>query len=131
MIATTMDFLILILTLLLSVVLFMLLVCWAKKCSDKRKEKFYDEIFDKVSDFVTSHLSVSVEKCKTGPWYLVVYTMECKIPMWISHSNIRSVHPDPKNRKLIIKLFNGEDMVIDDVESYELQAGNEMLHYLF
>lgn len=57
--------------------------------------------------------------------------MECKIPMWISHSNIRSVHPDPNNRKLIIKLFNGEDMVIDDVESYELQAGNEMLHYLF
>lgn len=129
MITTTMGFLILILTLLLSVVLFMLLVCWAKKCSDKRKVEFLDEILDKISNFVTSHLAVSIEKCKTCPWYLVVYTKESNIPMWISHNNIRSVHPDLKNGKITVKLFQGEDMVIDNVENYELMSANDMCDY--
>ena len=121
----TMGFLILILTLLLFVVLFMLLVCWAKKCSDKRKEEFLEEVIDNVSD------KLSMVWNKVGPWYLVVCTQESNRPIWISNNNIRSVHPDPKNRKLIVKLFNGEDMVIDDVESYDFQAGNEMHNYNF
>lgn len=120
-----MGFLILILTLLLFVVLFMLLVCWAKKCSDKRKEEFLEEVIDNVSD------KLSMVWNKVGPWYLVVCTQESNRPIWISNNNIRSVHPDPKNRKLIVKLFNGEDMVIDDVESYDFQAGNEMHNYNF
>jgi competence transcription factor ComK len=62
---------------------------------------------------------------------LVVYTKENSHPIWISNNNIRSVHPDVKNCRLTVKLFNGEDMVIDDVESYDLQAGNEMLDYDF
>jgi hypothetical protein len=124
-----MNFIFSTLIVILIILLFSIVAAWLDRFGRKRKEKFFDEIFDKVSDFITSHLSVSVEKCKTGPWYLVVYTMECNIPIWISHSNIRSVHPDPKNCKLIIKLFNGEDMVIDDVERYEFQAGNELFHY--
>ena len=66
---------------------------------------------------------------KTGPWYLVVYTKESNIPMWISHNNIRSVHPDLKNGKITVKLFQGEDMVIDNVENYELMSANDMCDY--
>lgn len=124
-----MNFIFSTLIVILIILLFSIVAAWLDRFGRKRKEKFFDEIFDKVSDFVTSHLSVSVEKCKTGPWYLVVYTMECNIPIWISHSNIRSVHPDPKNCKLIIKQFNGEDMVIENVENYELCPANQMCDY--
>ena len=72
-----------------------------------------------------------MEQYKTGPWYLVVYTTTQGHPIWISNNNIRSVIPDPKNRRLIIKLFNGEDMIIDDVESYDLQAANKMADFDF
>lgn len=119
----TMGFLILILTLLLFVVLFMLLVCWAKKCSDKRKEEFLEEVIDNVSD------KLSMVWNKVGPWYLVVYTQESNRPIWISNNNIRSIHPDLKNRKIIIKQFNGEDMVIENVENYELCPANKMCDY--
>lgn len=118
-----MGFLILILTLLLLVVLFMLLVCWAKKCSDKRKEEFLEEVIDNVSD------KLSMVWNKVGPWYLVVYTQESNRPIWISNNNIRSIHPDLKNRKIIIKQFNGEDMVIENVENYELCPANKMCDY--
>lgn len=119
----TMGFLILILTLLLFVVLFMLLVCWAKKCSDKRKEEFLEEVIDNVSD------KLSMVWNKVGPWYLVVCTQESNRPIWISNNNIRSIHPDLKNRKIIIKQFNGEDMVIENVENYELCPANKMCDY--
>lgn len=66
---------------------------------------------------------------KAGPWYLVVYTKEANHPIWISNNNIRSVHPDPKNHKIIIKQFNGEDMVIENVETYELRPANKMCDY--
>lgn len=118
-----MGFLILILTLLLFVVLFMLLVCWAKKCSDKRKEEFLEEVIDNVSD------KLSMVWNKVGPWYLVVCTQESNRPIWISNNNIRSIHPDLKNRKIIIKQFNGEDMVIENVENYELCPANKMCDY--
>ena len=49
--------------------------------------------------------------------------------MWISHNNIRSVHPDLKNGKITVKLFQGEDMVIDNVENYELMSANDMCDY--
>ena len=61
----------------------------------------------------------------------MVYTVANGHPIWISNNNIRSVHPDPEKSRLTVKLFNGEDMVIDDVENYYLQAGNEILNYDF
>lgn len=66
---------------------------------------------------------------KAGPWYLVVYTQESDRPIWISNNTIHSVHPDAKNRKLIIKQFNGGDMVIENVENYELRPANKMFDY--
>ena len=119
----TMGFLIIILILLLFVVLFMFLVCWAKKCSDKRKEEFLEEVINNVSD------KLSMVWNKVGPWYLVVCTQESNRPIWISNNNIRSIHPDLKNRKIIIKQFNGEDMVIENVENYELCPTNKMCDY--
>lgn len=86
-------------------------------------------VLEKVIDKASDKLAMAWNK--TGPWYLVVYTKENSHPIWISNNNIRSVHPDVKNCRLTVKLFNGEDMVIDDVESYDLQAGNEMLGFYF
>ena len=74
---------------------------------------------------------MALEKYKTGPWYLVVFIASEGLPIWISNNNIRSVHPDAEKRRLIVKQFNGEDMVIDDVESYDLQAANEMADFDF
>lgn len=68
---------------------------------------------------------------KVGPWYLVVFTTKSPYPIWISNNNIRSVHPDPKDCRLTVKQFNGEDMVIDDVESYDLQSASEMTDFDF
>lgn len=104
---------------------------WLDKFGQKHQEEFIERAIEKVSDIVSGKMAIVWDKYKQGPWYLVVYTEECNIPIWISNNNIRSVHPDPKNCKLIIKQFNGEDMVIDNVESYDLQAGNEMFDYDF
>ncbi len=108
---------------------------WIDRFGTKRKEEFIgktvEKAIDKVSSVVTSKIAMVLEKYKTGPWYLVVYTATEGQPIWISNNNIRSVHPDPKNRRLIIKLFNGEDMVIEDVESYDLQVANEMADFDF
>ena len=49
--------------------------------------------------------------------------------MWISNNNIRSVHPDPKNNKIIVKQFNGEDMIIENVECYMLRPADELSIY--
>ena len=72
---------------------------------------------------------MAMDQHKTGPWYLVVYTQDSNYPIWVSNNNIRSVHPDPQNSKIIIKQFNGEDIVIENVESYELCPANEMCDY--
>ena len=98
-----------------------------------RKEEFIDKaiekVLDKVSTTVTSGIDMAMDQYKTGPWYLVVYTKDSNCPIWISNNNIRSVHPDPKNRKIIIKQFCNEDMVIEKVISYELCPGNDMCEY--
>lgn len=98
---------------------------WIDKFGQKHKEEFLEKIVETASN------KLAMTWNKTGPWYLVVYTKENSHPIWISNNNIRSVHPDIKNCRLTVKLFNGEDMVIDDVENYDLQAGNEMLGYDF
>ena len=94
----------------------------------KDKEKFIDTVFDKVSSLIDSKLAVALDEHKAGPWYLVVYTKDSNYPIWISNNTIRSIHPDPKNYKLIIKQFNGEG-VIDNVESYELCSASDMCDY--
>lgn len=102
---------------------------WLDKFGRKHQEEFLEKVIDKASSTVTSQFGVAMELYKTGPWYLVVYTKEANHPIWISNNNIRSVHPDPKNRKIIIKQFCNEDMVIENVENYELCSANEMCDY--
>lgn len=123
------------LVLILLILLFTIFAAWIDKFGAKHKEEFIDKTvekaIDKVSSVATSKIAMVLEKYKTGPWYLVVFTTTSPCPIWISSNNIRSVHPDPKNCWLTVKQFNGEDMVIEDVESYDFQAGNEMLDYDF
>ena len=129
---------------LLIVLLFIIFVTWIGKFNAKdklafiektldRKEAFIDKsiekVLDKIHTAVTSGNAKTMDKRETGPWYLVVYTKDSNYPIWVSNNNIRSVHPDPKNRKIIIKQFCNEDMVIEDVENYEMCSGNEMCEY--
>lgn len=102
---------------------------WLDKSNGKGKDRFSANAFNRVYAFVTSKIELMMMQHKTGPWYLVVYTQESYYPLWISNNNIRSVYPDIKNRKLIIKQFKGEDMVIEKVNHYQLCAANEMCDY--
>ena len=88
-----------------------------------------EKVLDKVSTTVTSCIDMVMDSSKIGPWYLVVYTQDSNYPIWISNNTIRSVHPDPANNKIIVKQFNGEDMVIENVENYELCSGSDMCDY--
>ena len=130
-----MDSIISALIIILLILLFTIFAAWIDKFGAKHKEEFIDKTIekaiDKVSSLTTSKLTVVMGQYKTGPWYLVVFTTTSPYPIWISHNNIRSVHPDAKNCRLIVKQFNGEDMVIEDVENYDLQAGNEINSYDF
>ena len=114
---------------ILIILVFTIFAAWIDKFNAKHKEEFIEKTLDKVSDFFSTRFDIAMELYKTGPWYLVVYTEETNLPIWVSNNNIRSVHPDPKNRKLIIKQFNGEDMVIDNVENYEMRAANKTFDY--
>lgn len=114
---------------ILFILLFTIFAAWVDKFVEKRKEEFIEKAIDKVSSLLNSKIALVMDQHKTGPRYLVVYTKDSNYPIWISNNNIRSVHPDPKNRKIIIKQFNGEDMVIDNVENYELCSANEMCDY--
>ena len=126
------------------VLLFTIFAAWIDKFNAKDKEAFIEKILDrkeafidkaiekvldKVSTTVTSGIDMAMDQHKTEPWYLVVYTKDSNYPIWISNNNIRSVHPDPANNKIIVKQFNGEDIVIENVESYELCSGSEMCDY--
>ena len=129
---------------ILIILLFTIFAAWIGKFNAKhneafiektldRKEAFIDKaiekVLDKVSTTVTSDITVAMNQHKTGPWYLVVYTKESNYPIWVSNNNIRSVYPDPANNKIIVKQFNGEDMVIENVENYEMCSGNDMCDY--
>lgn len=102
---------------------------WLDKFGQKHKEKLIEKAIDKVSSLLNSKIALVMDQYKTGPWYLMVYTKEANHPILISNNNIRSVHPDALHRKIIIKQFNGEDMVIENVENYELCSANEMCDY--
>ena len=129
---------------ILIILLFTIFAAWIDKFNAKhklafiektldRKEEFIDKaienVLDKVSTTVTSGIDMAMDQHKTGPWYLVVYTQDSNYPIWISNNNIRSVHPDPANNKIIVKQFNSEDMVIENVISYELCSGNDLCEY--
>ena len=98
-----------------------------------RKEAFIDKsienVLDKIHTAVTSDITMAMDQHKTGPWFLVVYIQDSNYPIWISNNNIRSVHPDPANNKIIVKQFNSEDMVIENVINYELCSASEMCEY--
>ena len=129
---------------ILIILLFSIFAAWIDKFNAKhklafiektldRKEAFIDKaienVLDKVSKTVTSGIDMARDSSKIGPWYLVVYTQDSNYPIWISNNTIRSVLPDPANNKIIVKQFNGEDIVIENVESYELCSGSDMCDY--
>lgn len=120
-------------SILIAIIIILLFVILAASFSawldGKDKEKFIQKTVDKVSSLINSKMELVTDKCEAGPWYLVVYTQDSNYPIWISNNTIRSVHPDPKNRKLIIRQFNGEDMVIENVENYEMRAANKTFDY--
>lgn len=124
-----MNFIFSTLIVILIILLFSIFAAWLDRFGRKGKEEFINESIEKVSDIVSGKMAIVWDKCKQGPWYLVVYTKDSNYPIWISNNNIRSVHPDPKNGKIIIKQFCNEDMVIENVENYELCSANEMCDY--
>ena len=95
----------------------------------KDKEKFIETVFDKVSSLYDSKAELVASQSEAGPWYLVVYTKDSNYPIWISNNNIRSVHPGPELCNIVVKQFNGEDMVIENVINYELCSASEMCEY--
>ena len=139
-----MNFIFSTLIVILIILLFSIFAAWIDKFNAKhkvafiektldRKEAFIDKaiekVLDKVSTTVTSGITMVTDQQKTGPWYLVIYTQDSNYPIWISNNNIRSVHPDPANNKIIVKQFNGEDLVIDNVINYELCSSSDMCEY--
>ena len=95
----------------------------------KDKEKFIETVLDKVSSLYDSKAELVTDQSEAGPWYLVVYTKDSNYPIWISNNTIRSVHPDPEHCKIIVKQFNGEDMVIENVINYDMRAANKLFDY--
>ena len=139
-----MNFIFSTLIVILIILLFTIFAAWIDKFNAKHKEAFIgktldrkeafidkaiEKVLDKIFTTVTSGIDKAIDSSKTGPWYLVVYTKDSNYPIWISNNNIRSVHPDPANNKIIVKQFNGEDIVIGNVESYELCSGSDMCDY--
>ena len=111
---------------LLLVILAAIFAAWL---DGKDKDKFIEKTVDKVSSLINSKISLVTDQRKAGPWYLVVYTQDSNYPIWISNNTIRSVHPDPEHCKIIVKQFNGEDMVIENVINYDMRAANKLFDY--
>ena len=115
------------------VLLFTIFAAWIGKFNVKDKEAFIEKTLSRKEAFIDRAIEKVLDKTmdqhKTGPWFLVVYTQDSNYPIWVSNNNIRSVHPDPKNRKIIIKQFCNEDMVIENVDNYELCSASGMCDY--
>ena len=120
-----MNFIFSILIALFIILLFSSFATWLE---GKEKSKLVKTVIEKVSSLFDSKLESVTDQYKACPWYLVVYTQDSNYPIWISNNTIRSIHPDPKNNKLIIKQFNGEG-VIENVESYELCSASDLCDY--
>ena len=95
----------------------------------KDNEKFIQKTADRVSSLINSKMSMVADQRESCPWYLVVYTKDSNYPIWISNNTIRSVHPDPEHCKIIVKQFNGEDMVIENVINYDMRSANKLFDY--
>ena len=117
-------------TIIVTIIVFLLII-FAAWLYGKEKVKLVKTVIDKVSSLINSKMAVALDEHKAGPWYLVVYTKDSNYPIWISNNNIRSVHPGPELCNIIIKQFNGEDMVIENVINYELCSASEMCDYDF
>ena len=115
------------------ILLFAIFAAWTGKFNAKHNEAFIDKILDRKEEFIDKAIEKVLDKTmdqhKTGPWFLVVYTQDSNYPIWISNNNIRSVYPDPQNSKIIVKQFNGGDMVIENVDNYEMCSANDMCDY--
>ena len=116
---------------LIIILLYSIFTTWLDNIGWKHKEELMEKAIDKASAFIGSKKEVAMGLKESGPWYLVVYTKDSNYPIWFSNSIISSLHPDPKDYKLIIKQYNGEDMVIDNVESYEMCAASDLCDYDF
>ena len=114
---------------LIIILLYSIFTTWLDNIGWKHKEELIDKTIDKVSKTVTSGIDMVLDRHKAGPWYLVVYTQDSNYPIWISNNTIQSVHPEPWHNKIIIKQFNGDDMVIENVENYEMCAANDLCDY--
>ena len=114
---------------LIIILLYSIFTTWLDNIGWKHKEELIEKTIDKVSKTVTSGIDMVMDRHKTGPWYLVVYTHDSNYPIWISNNTIQIVHPEPWHNKIIIKQFNGEDMVIENVENYEMCAANDLCDY--
>ena len=106
---------------------------WIDKFNAKDKLAFIEKTLDRKEAFIDKAIEKVLDKTmdqhKTGPWYLVVYTQDSNYPIWISNNNIRSVHPDPENRKIIVKQFCNEDMMIENVVNYEICSASDLCEY--
>ena len=118
-----------ILSAIIVTIIVLLLIVFAAWLDGKHKKEFFDKAIDKVSSLIRSNIVLATDLQKPGPWYLVVYTKDSDYPIWISNNTIRSVHPDPEHCYIIVKQFNGEDMVIENVMNYELCSGSELCNY--
>lgn len=94
-----------------------------------RKDEFFEKVIERVSSLIDSKMASVTGQREAGPWYLVVYTQDSNYPIWISNNTIRSVHPDPEHCNVIVKQFNGEDMMIENVISYDMRTANKMFDY--
>ena len=113
---------------IVTIIVFLLIV-FAAWLDGKHKKEFFDKAIDKVSSLIRSNIVLATDLQKPGPWYLVAYTKDSDYPIWISNNTIRSVHPDPEHCNIVVKQFNGEDMVIENVMNYELCSGSELCNY--
>ena len=118
-----------ILSTIIALIIILLFSSFAAWLDGKDKDKFIEKTVDNVSALINSKISLVTDQREAGPWYLVVYTQDSNYPIWISNNNIRSVYPDPQNSKIIVKQFNCEDMVIENVINYDMRAANKLFDY--
>ena len=117
------------LSILIVVLIILLLTLLSIWLDGKAWVKFVETVIDKICTLIDSKAELVTGQCEAGPWYLVVYTKDSNYPIWISNNNIRSVHPGPELCNIVVKQFNGEDMVIENVINYELCSANDLCDY--
>ena len=116
-------------SILIVVLIILLLTIFSIWLDGKAWVSFAETVIDNVSTLIDSKMESVTDQREAGPWYLVVYTQDSNYPIWISNNTIRIVHPDPANNKIIVKQFNGEDMVIENVINYELCSASDLCEY--